>query len=369
MIPVFKPSYDERELEALREPFRSGWIGLGPKTKEFEDKFADYIGVDHAVGLNSATAALHLGLLVADVEKGEVITTPMTFVSTNMAILYNNATPVFADIEEDTLNINYEEIEKRINPKTKAIVVVHYGGHACDMDPIMELANRRGVKVIEDAAHGCGGEYRGKKLGSIGDIGCFSFHAVKNLATGDGGMITCHNGQYDARLRKLRWVGISKDTWKRSEIENKYSWFYTVEEMGYKCHMNDIAAAIGLVQLEKLEKLNQKRRDIVKIYNENLKNLGWLQTPVNKEYAKSACHNYVVKVNERDRFMQYLQDHGISSSVHYFPNHLYDLFKDYRTPLPVTERVWKKIVTLPLYPDMTDEHVENIVETIRNFPA
>jgi perosamine synthetase len=367
MIPVFKPSYDERELEALRDPFRSGWIGLGPKTKEFEERFAKYIGADYAVGLNSATAALHLALMVAEVQGGEVITTPMTFVSTNMAILYNKAIPVFADIEEDTLNIDVKEIEKKIGPKTKAIVVVHYGGHACDMDPIMELARKHGIKVIEDAAHACGGEYKGRKCGSIGDIGCFSFHAVKNLATGDGGMITCHNPEYDRRLRKLRWMGISKDTWNRSEIENKYSWFYTVEEMGYKCHMNDIAAAIGLVQLEKLDTLNQRRRDIVDIYNENFRELEWLETPVNKEYAKGAHHNYVVKVNDRDRFTKYLQDHEISTSVHYFPNHLYELFKEFRTELPITERVWKKIVTLPLYPDMTMQQVEKIVETVRSF--
>jgi perosamine synthetase len=368
MIPVFKPSYDQREIEALRGPFESGWIGLGPKTKEFEERFAKYIGADYAIGLNSATAALHLALMVAEVEGGEVITTPMTFVSTNMAILYNNAIPVFADIEEDTLNIDVKEIEKRIGPRTKAIIVVHYGGHACDMDPIMEIARHRGIKVIEDAAHACGGEYKGRKCGSIGDVGCFSFHAVKNLATGDGGMITCRNAQYDARLRKLRWVGISKDTWNRSEIENKYSWFYTVEEMGYKYHMNDITAAIGLVQLEKLDGLNQRRREIVKIYNESFTDLEWLETPVSKEYAKSALHNYVVKVNDRDQFIQYLQDRGISSSVHYFPNHLYDLFKDYRTPLPKTERVWKRIVTLPLYPDMREEDVNKVVKTVRNFP-
>lgn len=367
MIPVFKPSYDKRELEALKEPFESGWIGLGPKTKAFEENFANYIGVEHAVGVNSATAALHLALMIADVKGCEVITTPMTFVSTNMAILYNNAIPVFADIEKDTLNIDINEIEKKISPKTKAIILVHYGGHACDMDSIMKLARHHGIKVIEDAAHACGGEYKGQKLGSIGDIGCFSFHAVKNLATGDGGMITLHDADDDSRLRKLRWVGISKDTWNRSEIDNKYSWFYTVEEVGYKCHMNDITAAIGLVQLEKLDGLNERRMEISRVYNENFADLDWLETPVEKEYAKSACHNYVVKVKDRDLFIKYLQDHGISASVHYFPNHLYDLFKDYRSRLPNTEKVWKKIVTLPLYPDMTPQQVEKVVEKTRNF--
>ncbi len=367
MIPVFKPSYDEEELEALKEPFSTGWIGLGPKTKEFEDRFAQYIGVEHAVAVNSATAALHLSLKIADVEGGEVITTPMTFVSTNIAILYNNAIPVFADIEPDTLNISVNEIEKKINGRTKAVLVMHYGGHACDMDPIIELTRCHKLELIEDAAHACGGEYKGDKLGSIGDIGCFSFHAVKNLATGDGGMITVHNTKYDSRLRKLRWVGISKDTWNRSEIDNKYYWFYTVEELGYKYHMNDITAAIGLVQLEKLERLNERRRKIIKTYNENFADLEWLETPVEKEYAKSACHNYVVKVKERDRFINHLQENGISASVHYFPNHLYDLFKDYRCSLPVTENVWKKIVTLPLYPDMTNEQVEKVADTVRSF--
>ncbi|MBW2059903.1 MAG: DegT/DnrJ/EryC1/StrS family aminotransferase [Deltaproteobacteria bacterium] len=369
MIPVFKPSYDEEELRALREPFSTGWVGLGPKTREFENRFAEFIGAKHAVGVNSATAGLHLALKVMDVEGGEVITTPLTFVSTNMAILYNGAVPVFADIERDTLNIDVGEIEKRITKKTRAVVVMHYGGHACDMDPIMELARDRGIRAIEDAAHACGGQYKGRMLGSIGDIGCFSFHAVKNLATGDGGMITLDNEEHDSRLRKLRWMGISKDTWNRSEIDDKYSWSYTVEEIGYKCHMNDITASIGLVQLRKLERLNARRREIVKIYNENFAGLGWFETPVEREYAKSACHNYVAKVKDRDRFIQYLQENGISSSVHYFPNHLYELFKDYRRCLPTAESVWKSIVTLPLYPDMSQRDIDKVIETVKNFPA
>ena len=170
MIPVFKPSFGEEELEALREPFRTGWIGLGPKTKEFEEKFAKYIGTKYAVALNSGTAALHLAFKILEIEGMEVITTPMTFVSTNHAILYNQGTPVFADIEPDTLNIDPEEIKKNITSKTKAIVVVHYGGHACDMDPIFKMARSKGIRIVEDAAHGCGGEFKGQKLGSLGDV-------------------------------------------------------------------------------------------------------------------------------------------------------------------------------------------------------
>lgn len=235
MIPVFKPSYGKEELEALQEPFKTGWIGLGPKTKEFEEKFARYIGTDYAVGLNSCTAALHLGVKLMGVEGKEVITTPMTFVSTNHAILYSGGIPVFCDIEEDTLNIDTSKIEKLITKSTAAIIVVHYGGHACDMDKVLELAKKYDLKVIEDCAHGCGGEFKGKKLGSIGDVGCFSFHAVKNLATGEGGMLTLDDPEMYGHLKKLRWLGISADTFSREEKDTKkYSWFYEVEELDRK---------------------------------------------------------------------------------------------------------------------------------------
>lgn len=369
MIQVFKPSYNEEELEALREPFKTGWIGLGPKTREFEDKFAGYIGVKHAIGLNSCSAALHLALKVLNIEKGEVITTPMTFVSTNHAILYNNCRPVFADIEKDTLNINPDEIKKLVSTKTKAIVVVHYGGHSCDMDPILEIAGKKGLYVIEDVAHGCGGEYKGKKLGSIGDIGCFSFHAVKNLACGDGGMMTTSKTEYNSLLRELRWLGINKDTWSRSEIDKKYSWFYTVKEIGFKYHMNDIIACIGLVQMKKLEAANRRRRQIVQKYNAEFSKLGWLDAPVEKSYTKSALHNYVVKVKaaKRDRFIEWLAGKGVSTSVHYFPNHLYDIYKPFYRKLRVAESVWKKIVTLPLYPDMTENDIETVIDSVKSF--
>jgi perosamine synthetase len=368
MIPVFRPSMGEEEVRAVSEVLKSGWIGLGPKTKEFEDRFAKYVGAEYAVGVNSCTASLHLALKVMDVEGGEVITTPLTFISTNHAILYNRATPVFADVEEDTLNISPKEIEKIITKKTKAILVVHYGGHPCDMDAILGLAESRGIRVVEDAAHACGAEYKRKKVGSLGDATCFSFHAVKNLATGDGGMITVRTGDLAQRLRKLYWLGISRGTWDRS-AGKAYRWEYDVEELGYKCHMNDITAAIGLVQLSKLEKANARRRAIVKRYNGSLADVKWVVTPVEKEYAKSANHAYVIKVlnGKRDELIEYLSEKGISSSVHYIPNHLYDLYKPYYRKLPVTERVWTKLVTLPLYPDLMDSDVDFIVDAIRNF--
>ena len=370
MIPVFKPSFGEEELEALREPFRTGWIGLGPKTKEFEDRFAEFIGVPHAIAVNSATAALHLALMLAGVEGKEVITTPMTFISTNHAILYNKGIPVFADIEPDTLNIDPEDIESKISDQTRAIVVVHYGGHACDMDAIMGLAKKYDLVVIEDCAHACGGKFRDQMLGSIGHFGCYSFHAVKNLATGDGGMVTTKDPEADAKIKKMRWLGITRGTWDRSERKG-YAWEYGVEGLGIKCHMNDITASIGLAQLDKLDKLNGRRRFLAERYTKLLKNMEWIETPVEKAYATSAWHNYVIKVKnteDRDPLMSYLKSKDISTGMHYIPNHLYTMYKPYvKSPLPVAEKVWKSLITLPLFPDLTDDQQDMIVEEITNF--
>jgi perosamine synthetase len=198
-------------------------------------------------------------------------------------------------------------------------------------------------------------------------MGCFSFHAVKNLATGDGGMITLADPQLDGRLRRLRWCGIDKDTWDRSEVDQKYSWYYTVQELGYKYHMNDITAAIGLVQLEKLDQANVRRREIVAYYDDRFADLEWLETPVEKRYAQGAHHNYVVKLDRRDELIVYLRERKISAGVHYLPSHLYSMYRDFKADVPVAERVWRRLVTLPLYPGMTDSDVERVVRAVRNF--
>jgi perosamine synthetase len=367
MIPVFRPTVGSEEIEAVVEVLRSGWWGLGPKTRQFEEAFAAYVGANHAIGMNSCTAALHLGLKVLDVAGGEVITTPMTFVSTNHAILYNNATPVFADIEADTLNIDPADIERKLSAKTKAIVVVHYGGHPVDLDAIRSLAATRGIPILEDAAHAAGSLYKGKRIGSISDITCFSFHAVKNLATGEGGMITTQNEAFDSRLRRLRWMGINKDTWSRAETDMKYSWHYEVDELGFKCHLSDMAAAIGLVQLAKLEATNKRRAEIAATYSAGFADLAWLETPAKRPYATSAHHNYVIKVPKRDQLMSALQEQGIATGMHYIPNHLFPLYREWYQELPVTERVWKTLVTLPLFPDLSDAEVDHIVECVREF--
>ncbi len=367
MIPVFKPYYDERELSALKATLDSGWVGLGPRTKEFEDKFAEYVGAKYCVGLNSCTAALHLACEVMNVKGGEVITSPMTFVSSNHAIIYAGGTPVFCDIEEDTLNIDPAKIEGLITPKTKAIMCVHYGGYACDMERINEIAQKHNLVVIEDAAHASGGEWNEKKLGSIGDISCFSFHAVKNLAMGEGGAICTNDEEIYKKLMRLRWMGITKDTWSRAEGKS-YSWYYDVVEFGYKYHLSDIAAAIGLIQLEKLDKANARRRELVNQYNDLLSGVEELDRPVRKPYQTlPAAHNYVIQTEHRDGLHEYLKSKDISTGVHYIPSNHYELYKTYTGETPVSERVWKRLLTLPLYPDLKNEQLAMIVDEIKAF--
>lgn len=366
MIPVFRPKLNKAEiLSELDKIFDSGWIGLGLKTAEFEQRFADYIGVKYAVGVSSCTAALHLANHVLGIGEGnEVIVPSMTFVSTALAPLYCGAKPVFADIEEDTLCIDPEDIERKITPNTKAVIVVHYGGHACRMDEICKIAAYNDLYIIEDVAHGCGGKYKGVMLGSIGEMGCFSFHAVKNLPTGDGGMITTNDERLYERLKKLRWLGIDIDTWNRTG--EGYSWQYSIDELGFKYHMNDITAVIGLAQLKVLNKHNLIRRGIAKRYDEVFSKIDWITCPPEKEYAYSARHNYVIGVPFRDRLNEYLRDKGISTGVHYEPIHHHKVFGE-QVDLPVTDRVWTKLLSLPMFPGMTDYDMARIITEIANY--
>jgi perosamine synthetase len=367
MIPVFRPTCGDEEIRQVTEVLRSGWWGLGPKTKAFEDAFGRYVGASDAVALNSATAGLHLGLRALGVEGREVIAPSMTFVSTNHEIIHNQATPVFADIEPDTLNIDPDDIERKITPRTAAIVVVHYGGHPCDLDRIRAIAAARRIPVLEDAAHACGAWYGDKPIGSISEMTSFSFHAVKNLATGDGGMLTMNDPEMAARLRRARWLGINKDTWTRADDGENYAWAYNVEEFGFKSHMNDITAAIGLAQLARLDQTNARRRAIAARYSAAFAGLPLLELPVEKPGVRSAWHNYVVKLDRRDAFMKHLSERGVSTGMHYIPNHLYEIYKPYATPLPVTERVWSRLVTLPLFPDLTDAEIQTVIDAVTSF--
>ncbi|MDP1721679.1 MAG: DegT/DnrJ/EryC1/StrS aminotransferase family protein [Candidatus Gottesmanbacteria bacterium] len=378
LIPVFQPNYDKKEIEAVSQVLKSGWIGLGPKTEEFEKRFAEYVGAPYAIALNSATAALHLSLLAAGIGKGdEVIIPSLTFVSTAHAVLYVGAKPIFADIERDTLCIDPADVIKKITKRTRAIIPVHYGGHPCDMDTLKKIADEHHLTMIEDASHACGSSYHNEKIGSISPFTCFSFHAVKNLATGDGGMITVKDKTVADHLRRLRWVGINKDTWDRLEEVSEegeksyraYGWYYEVEELGYKCHMNDITAAIGLVQLQKLETANTLRRSLAERYTRELEKLPEIICPTVRSGMITAQHNYVIRCKDRDKLHLYLRDHGISSGVHYMPAHLHPYYKRLypAVRLPITDIEWKNLLTLPLYPDLNQKKQDYIVKNIKEF--
>ena len=368
MIPLFRPSVGDEELDALREVFASGWLGLGPKTAEFERRFAEYVGADHAVALNSCTAALHLSLGLLDLRPGdEVIIPSITFVSTAHAAVYWGAKPVFADVQPDTLCVDVQDFLRKITPRTRALLPVHYGGHPCDMDEIQPLAESRGVALIEDAAHACGASYKGRMVGALSPLTCFSFHAIKNLSCGDGGMITTGQEAHAKRLREWRWMGISKDTWQRTDEGTTYDWQYWVHQLGFKAHLNDVAAAIGIVQLRKLETSNRRRRDIVERYNQAFRGLDWIELPPERHNVKSAWHIYHIKVDARDRLHRHLKARDISTGVHYYPIHLQPYYLENGASCPVAERVWQRILSLPLFPDMTVSQVEQVIEGVLSF--
>jgi len=366
MIPLFRPSVGEEEISALRETFKTGWIGLGPKTAEFEKKFAEYIGVKHAIGLNSCTAALDLALRANEFKGGEVLIPAITFVSTAHAALYNNLKPVFVDVDPDTFCIDVEDMKEKITGNTRAVIPVHVGGHPCDMDPIMEVAREKGISVIEDVANATGGEYKGRKLGSIGDMGCFSFEAKKNMTTGDGGMLTTSDSALIDKMKRLRWVGINKGTWERASSP-RYSWQYDVDILGYKYNMNDIHATLGLVQLAKLDRMNEKRREIAAFYRKELSNEGWLKCPVEKEWAKHVYWLFILKIAERDDFVEYMSKNGVTTGVHFMPIPLHPLYKNFESKIPVAMDVWKTIVDIPMFPDLAKTDMQKVVSVIKDF--
>jgi len=372
VIPVFRPYMDNEEKESILRVLETRWWGLGPETAKFEEEFLAYLGTGYGVATNSGTAALHMALFSMNLKKGdEVIVPSFTFVSSATAISYVGVNPVFADIERSTLTIDPASIEDNITDRTKAIIVVHYGGQACDMDTISEIANKHNLLIVEDCAHAAGAEYKGKKLGTIGDISAFSFHAVKNLATGDGGMLVGNQKSTIDRMRAFRWVGITKTTWDRyapssnSDAEKRST--YDVEELGYKYHMNDIQAAIARVQLKRLDKVNQIRYELVQRYRENLEPVKDIELLETKNWGKSSNHLFVILSKKRDKIMKYLNSNGIATSIHYTPVHKFSLYKkDYvNLKLPVTERVSEEVLTLPLFPDLKEEEVEFICNKIK----
>ncbi len=369
-IPLSDIDLGDEETEAVTKVLKSKWLSMGPVTEEFENKFKEYLNVKNAYAVNNCTAALHIAHKVLGIKEGdEVICPSLTFVATANSILYCGAKPVFADITSfDDFNISPDDILEKITPKTKAITVVHYAGYPCDMDAIMEIAEDHKLFVIEDAAHAPGAEYKGKKAGTIGDVGCFSFFANKNLSTGEGGMIATNNDSLGEKIRIMRSHGMTTLTWDRYKGHARS---YDVVNLGFNYRGNEIASAIGLVQLKKLDKNNNKRNEIVDMYKKGLKNIKEITIPFKDCKEKSSYHIMPILLSEevsRNDFMDKLKEKGIQTSIHYPPIHLFSYYKKkfnyIKGMLPKTEFVGEHEVTLPLHSLMAKYDVKYIINQI-----
>ena len=372
-VPFHKPYITEDEIAEVLDSLRSGWLTMGPKTVRFEEKFRDYIGAEDAVSMNSCTAGLHLALIAAGIKEGdEVILPAVTFTATAEVVTYLRAIPVLVDVDGETFNIDAAAVEGKITKRTKAIIPVHYAGQPCDMDEICDLARRRNLAVVEDAAHAIPATYKGRKIGTIGDLTCFSFYATKSLTTGEGGMVTTAHDAWAERMRILRLHGISKDAWKRYTGEG--SWYYEVLEAGYKYNMTDIQASLGIAQLRKLDWMWERRKQIADLYTDSFRSLDAVQTPVVKADRESAWHLYVVKLVcdaltiDRNRFIEELKSMGTMASVHFIPlyRHPYyrRAFQYSAAGFAVSEQIYDQIISLPIYPGMTDEEANQVVESV-----
>lgn len=372
-IQFHRPYITDDEINEVVETVKSGWLSMGPKVLQFEEEFKVIIGCENAVSVNSWTAAGHLALEALGIKAGdEVIVPTMTFAATAEIACYFHAIPVFVDVEKDTLNISVSEIEKAITPKTKAIIPVHYGGQPCDMDEIMDLAKIHNIKVIEDAAHALPASYKGKKVGTISDITCFSFYATKTLATGEGGMLCTSDTEIAERTKLMRMHGMNKDAWKR--YTDACSWYYEVVAPGYKYNFTDVQASLGLAQLRKVEWMREERVRIAKIYDEHFKNNEYIEPIVIKTDRETAYHLYPIKVQHekltinRNRFIEEMKARGVGIGVHFMPvhQHLYysKTFNLDPKNYPVAEDAFPRLISIPLYPGLTDEEVYRVIEVI-----
>lgn len=372
-IRLFKPSVGEEELECLKQTFDAAWLGLGPKVTEFEREWNRYIGSADSVGVNSCTAALHLALSAFRFPKGKKVLVPvMTFAATAMAALYNGLIPVFVDCDEETLGISLEDLERKYSADCVAVMPVHYAGHPVQMDQLTAWAKAKGLKVIEDCAHTAGGKYQGKSLGTWGDIGCFSFEEKKCMTTGDGGMMSSNDTELLKPLRHSRWIGINKDTWERyeqNEMSGKQAnhWYYEISDIGYKYNMNDLMATIGLVQLAKLDRMNRRREEIIARYLAGIAGTEQVCSAIPYDLHDSSYWAFIVRVKDRDRFILHMQSRGVSTGVHYMPLTKHPLFAPYADETPVADRIWKELVTLPLFADLTDEEADRVIEAVLDY--
>ena len=375
LLPYGRQTLTEADVAAATEVLRSDWLTTGPKVAEFEEAIADYVDARHAVSFSSGTAALHAAVLAAGLKPGdEAITTPLTFCATANAALYGGGTPVFADVRDETLTIDPKEVERRITPRTKVLLPVDYAGQPADLDALLALADRHELIVIEDAAHALGAKYRSRMVGSISHMSVFSFHAVKHLTTGEGGMVTTNNGEFAQRLREVRNHGIDSDARAR---QADGQWHYEMTTLGFNYRLTDIACALGLAQLPRLPANLARRRAIAARYEKALTTVSSLALPIVEADVTSAWHLYPVRVDtsiDRAEVFNALRAEGLGVNVHYIPVHLHPYYRSrfgYRGgEFPIAETASGRLISLPMFHGMTDEDVDDVilaVEKVMNY--
>jgi perosamine synthetase len=377
LLPYGGQSIDDDDIQAVVEVLRSAWLTTGPKVSEFEEAFAARVGSAYAVSFSSGTAALHGAAFAAGLKPGdEAITTPLTFAATANCVLYQGATPVFADVQPDTLNLNPGKVAERITLHTKAILPVDYAGHPAELDALLEIAQRHGLVVIEDACHALGTEYRGRQVGAIADMTVFSFHPVKHVTTGEGGMVATSNAIFAETLRRFRNHGISSEARKR---HNAGQWHYEMILLGFNYRLTDIACALGLSQLKKLDANLARRREIAARYTAAFSEIPGIVPPTVRREANPAWHLYPVRLDlpkltaEREKIFRALRAENIGVNVHYIPVHYHpyyrERFGDRRGEVPIAEDAYERLISLPMFHGMTDQDVEHVIQAMRKVIA
>jgi perosamine synthetase len=376
-LPYGRQSIDEDDVQAVVDVLRSDWLTTGPKTDEFEQVFAARVGAKYAVTFSSGTAALHGAAFAAGLKPGdEAITSPLTFAATANCVLYQGARVVFADVRPDTLNIDPERIAERITQKSRVILPVAYAGHPAELDPILALAEKHGLTVVEDACHALGAEYRGRRTGSIAHMSVFSFHPVKHVATGEGGMVTTDRADFAESLRRFRNHGISTD---RGQRHASGEWHYEMVLLGFNYRLSDVASALGLSQLKKLEANLARRTEIAARYTAAFKDLPGVLPPIVREDVKPAWHLYPIRVDraklnaDRGQLFHALRSENIGVNVHYIPVHLHPYYRDqfgYQGgDLPAAERAYEQLISLPMFHGMSEEDVEDVLSAVKKVTS
>lgn len=371
-LPYGRQSVDEADIQAVVEVLRSDWLTTGPKVAEFEEAFAARVGAAHAVSFSSGTAALHAAAFAAGLKPGdEAMTTPMTFAATANCVLYQGAIPVFADVSGDTLNLDPEQIEKKISPRTKAILPVDYAGHPAELAPILEIARRHGLVVIEDACHALGAEYEGRRVGSIADMTVFSFHPVKHITTGEGGMVATNNPRFAEIMRRFRNHGISSDARQR---QSAGQWHYEMVLLGFNYRLPDVACALGIEQLKKLDANLARRREIAALYAAAFREVSGVILPAARPGANPAWHLYPIRLNlekltaDRPQIFRALRAENIGVNVHYIPVHLHPYYRErfgYKGgEFPVAEDGYARLISLPMFHGMSDQDAKDVIAAV-----